>query len=101
VVSGISTETIELPGLGHGSTVVIEPWLDERCGRFAVEKCPALIRRHSREDLKLVPIRGPEDVVLIMSKGWVEGPFEESTKAEPVGMWSKAVLRNVELRRSA
>lgn len=90
VIAGLSTQTVQLGGTAV--TVVTEPWLDQRCAEFAVSTCPALIRRHSEDGLRIVQVR-ERDTTLIVSKGWVEGPLEDLTRANPVIMWVKASLK--------
>ena len=72
--------------------VVTEPWLCPDCIWFAVGTCPALIRRNRTEYLHVVPVTSPDDCRIVISRGWIEGPYEESTRAHPVAMWAKILL---------
>ncbi len=96
VMSGrISAREVEVDGLGP-RVVLTEPWLCEPCGAFAVAVCPGLIRRRRDQDLYVVR---PVNPTLVVSRGWVEGPLEAETKAEPTAMWAKlAAERFVDMR---
>jgi hypothetical protein len=88
IVSSLSASTVTIDG--HGESVVLaEPWLDERCATFAMQRCPALIRRIDTTDLRLIPVTSPEQVRLVVSRGHVDG-FPD-TRQHPVAMWVKAV----------
>jgi hypothetical protein len=93
VVSSVSVEQVAVEG--RQVPVVIEPWLCPDCVDFAVNICPALIRRHRDEDLHVVPVRSPHECQLVLSRGWIEGPYEAATKADPVAMWAKILLLDV------
>lgn len=91
VVSSISVETIEVEGLGERVSLT-EPWLDEECARVAIEHCPGLIRRHRDEDLQVAKITSARQVQMVASTGWLDGPLEAQTRADPVAMWIKLLL---------
>ncbi len=112
VISGVTCEDITIDDLGgEPATSVIEPWLDDRCAANATLLCPALIRRRHDEDLTLLPVRRPKDVLLVKSVGALDlaglrasGQPEaevERLAAEqgdgPIYLWVKAVLPNVEI----
>lgn len=90
VLSEISIQWIEVNGEPH--MAVTEPWLCERCAVFAVDTCPALIRRRRDEKLRLVKVTTKRHAQYVVSQGWVEGKWEAETKADPVGMWAKILL---------
>jgi hypothetical protein len=90
VVAELSVQRIDL--YGKSTIVVTEPWLDERCAQYALETCPALIRRRRDEKLWLVPIRSKLEVVLIVSTGYIDGPDEELSKRLRPAIWVKAAL---------
>jgi hypothetical protein len=95
IVADITTNNIS--ALGQDIAVIHEPWLCERCAGFAVEHCPALIRRRRTERLLLVPVPRAGDVRLFVSKGFVDPPApcaEESRRLQPA-MWVKVALPNV------
>jgi hypothetical protein len=99
VVSSLSVERVEVDG--RDVPVVIEPWLCPDCVDFAVNVCPALIRRNRDEDLHVVPVTSPRDCQLVLSRGWIEGPYEAATRANPVAMWAKILLLNVDISSDA
>ena len=100
VVAALSVETIQLGG--RRVAVVFEPWLDQRCAEFAIEQCPALIRRTREEQLTLVPVTSKREVQLIVSTGWVEGPCEAESRRVQPAMWAKLALTGVRyVRRPA
>lgn len=90
VIAAMSVETIDLGG--RRTPVVTEPWLDERCARFALEICPALIRRRRDEKLTLVPVTSKREVQIVISHGWVEGPLEALSRDVMPAMWAKVAL---------
>lgn len=92
VLSSVSVESVEVEG--RVVPVVTEPWLCPDCGDFALSTCPALIRRGRDEDLRLVTVTKPEDCRIVLSSGWIEGPYEAATKTNPVVMWAKVLLLN-------
>lgn len=92
VVADMSVERVDVPGLGRQVPVVTEPWLCERCARFAVERCPALIRRRRDERLSLYRITSKLQCRLVASVGWVEGDLEEQTRKNPPVMWLKIAV---------
>lgn len=96
VVSDISAERVVVDG--RGVTVLSEPWLDERCARFALDHCPALIRRHRRDALSLVAVTSPRTVRLVVSRGWVEGPLEAESKRVQPAMWVKLWLMDLDVQ---
>lgn len=89
-VSKTSIEEIDL----HAQKVIVvhEPWLCPDCAYFAGKWCPHLIGRRQNFDLTFVPVAGPEDCQLVMSNGWVEGPYEAATKESPVALYAKIYL---------
>jgi hypothetical protein len=96
VVSSVSVETVEVAG--RHVPVVTEPWLCPDCAEFATAVCPALIRRHVDEDLHMVPVPAPSDCQIVLSRGWIEGRYEASTRERPVAMWAKIQLLNVTVK---
>lgn len=78
--------------------MVTEPWLDRRCAEFALNVCPALIRRTREERLTLVPITSKRQVQLVVSTGWVEGPLEAESRQVQPAMWAKLALTDVRIR---
>lgn len=90
VVSDISIDVIDL-GVER-CVALTEPWLDEECADIAVRRCPALIRRTRADNLSVVKITSRQQAHLVVSTGWVEGPLEESTRANPVAIWVKILL---------
>lgn len=95
VVAALSVRTIQYRG--RQVAVVSEPWLCERCAKFALKYCPALIRRTREENLTLMHVSSKRQVVLTMSTGWVEGPLEaESWRVQPA-MWADLALVGVQI----
>lgn len=95
VVADISTNNVR----AHGATfaVVHEPWLCQRCALFAVEHCPALIRRRRADSLLLVPITRRGDVDVFVSRGFVDPPAPcaaESRRIKPA-MFVKVTVPGV------
>lgn len=90
VVSGMSAETVRVPGRGD-VVVISEPWLDEFCAAFAMRKCPGLIRRRKTDDLHLMPVTSKRSVELVVSRGWVDGAFGGRIAAGPAGDVGQAV----------
>lgn len=95
VISSISAgDPVHVEGLGRVVTVT-EPWLDQRCASYALSHCPALLRRRrvtQPRDLYVIRVTSKRDVVLVVSRGWVEGPLEaESRRIQPY-MWAKLHL---------
>lgn len=91
VLSGISTEQIQLGG--RGALVVTEPWLCRRCAMFATTYCPALIRRRHDEDLQIISVTTRRQFELTVSRGWVDGPLEAESRRVQPAMWTKVLLR--------
>lgn len=89
-VSKTSVEEIDL----HAQKVIVvhEPWLCPDCAYFAGKWCPHLIGRRSELDLIFVPVAGPDDCQLVMSNGWIEGPYEAATKEDHVALYAKVYL---------
>lgn len=102
VVSEVSVRLITLPKVGEVAAIH-EPWLCQRCAMFAIDKCPALIRRNHLDELQLIPITSKMDVSMVVSRGWIEGPLEEETKRVQPAMWCKILLTRtrLEIGRSA
>jgi hypothetical protein len=92
VLSNISVQHIVL----NRQPVVAftEPWLDERCATFAIERCPGLIRRQRAADISLVSVTSKRQCVLTISTGTVDGPLEELSKDVQPVMWAKVLVRN-------
>lgn len=90
VVSQETTQSMIFEGRDVG--VVTEPWLDERCATFAVQKCPALIRRQRTDQLQLVKITRQRQTATIVSWGYLDGPLHEATVAAMPAMWAKILL---------
>lgn len=102
VVAALSVQWVRLDGVDRREVpVIFEPWLDDRCAEIATRWCPALIRRTREERLTVVPVRSQRDVRLVLSTGWLEGPLEAETKADPVGMWLKIALLKPNITRAA
>lgn len=89
VVSSMSTSVVDVQGVGP-AVVVTEPWLDQRCAGFALNHCPALIRRKHGDDLTLLVVDTRPK--LIVSNGWVEGPLEAESRRIKPAMWVKAII---------
>lgn len=89
-VSKASVEEIDLHATK--AMAVFEPWLCPDCAYFAAKWCPALVTRKQSLDLVFVPVHGPEECQLVMSSGWIEGPYERKTKEEPVYIAAKVIL---------
>lgn len=90
VVAATSVEVIAWKG--KEVPVVTEPWLCPRCAQFAVEHCPALIRKTREEQLTIIPVRSKLDCRIVISTGWIEGPFEDQSRREQPAMWAKLAL---------
>lgn len=99
VISSVSVEVIDLQATKVPA--VTEPWLCPDCAVFAVRHCPALIRRKSAEDLLVVHVKGPDECQLVMSEGWIEGPYEQATRQSPVAMWAKVIAFNTQIQITA
>jgi len=84
VLSSVSTRLMTSPGPARGTLTVTEPWLDRRCAEFAIEKCPALIRRGRDEDLDLVQVTSRFDVQLVLTQEAVDG-FPDTWETPVVG----------------
>lgn len=87
IVSSVSVRTIDVEG--RRRNVITEPWLDERCARFAITHCPALIRRRRDDDLWLTQVHQRE-CQLSVSTGWLDD-FPD-TLVNPVAMWVNILL---------
>lgn len=96
VVSDMSVQPVNVPQLGD-VVAIHEPWLCQRCARFAIDVCPALIRRSREDELRLIPITSQMDVRMIVSRGWIEGPLEEESKRVMPAMWCKILLTGTRL----
>jgi len=90
VISTVSVEAIDLHD--RRVAVVTEPWLCPDCADFATRVCPALIRRRHDDDLTVLPVTSPDHCQLVLSRGWIEGPYEAATCASNVAMWCKVLL---------
>lgn len=99
VIAAVSVDFITVGGKKRAA--VFEPWLDDRCAHIALNWCPALIRRTRDEGLTLVPVRSPREGQLVVSSGWIDGPFEEQTKANPVAMLVKLLLLDWDIQTTA
>jgi hypothetical protein len=87
VWANLSVQVINLDGEAHAA--VIEPWLDERCAMFALERCPALIRRRRGEELAVLKVTSARQVALTVAVGWIEGVHAKATQANPVALTVK------------
>lgn len=94
VVADLSVERIPVrtPTRRYTVPAVTEPWLDDRCATFAVQRCPALIRRSRSEALRIVEITSKRQVQIIASVGYVDGPLEAESRARRPIMWLKIVI---------
>jgi hypothetical protein len=95
VVADVTTNNVR--AIGQDIAVIHEPWLCQRCAAFAVEHCPALIRRRRTERLLLVPVTRRGVIRLFVSTGFVDPPApcaQESHRLMPA-MWVKAQLPGV------
>jgi hypothetical protein len=90
VIANLSVAWIDVDG--RQVPAVTEPWLCDRCATFAVEVCPALIRRTRDEQLTVISVTSARDVSYTVSTGWVDGPLEEQTRQTPPAMWVKLIL---------
>lgn len=90
VWSSISTQIVDVEGIK--CVVVSEPWLDEQCAAFALQKCPGLIRRRTSDDIKLIKVDDLDQVKLTVSHGWIEGPLEAESRRTLPAMWAKVVV---------
>jgi hypothetical protein len=84
VSNSVSTKTIMFQG--KPTLVLTEPWLCGPCATYAVNTCPALIRRHRDKDLRLCK---PTKFMFGYSQGWMEGPLEERSQKEMPAMWGE------------
>lgn len=91
VLSAMSTRVVDVDGMG-AVTVVSEPWLDERCARFALGVCPALLRRRTGEDLSVLLVRDIARIRLVISRGWIDGPLEAESKRVQPALWVKVMV---------
>lgn len=91
VLSSVSTRTITSPGPRQGWLGVTEPWLDRRCAEFAIEKCPALIRRGRDEDLDLISVSSRRDVDVLFTVNAIRNRPE--TWQDPPVMWAELTVR--------
>jgi hypothetical protein len=98
-ISSVSVETVFVDGADRA--VIFEPWLCTRCAMFAVDRCPALIRRQHDEDLTIFPIKRASDFRITVSQGWIEGPFEQQSRETSPAMWAKIILDPSVVRISA
>jgi len=96
IVTGFTVQAIAVPELGEVVSIH-EPWLCERCARFASQKCPALIRRTHEDDLQLIPVTSKRDVRMVASIGYVDGPLSEETQRVKPVMWVKVLLAKYSL----
>lgn len=86
----LSVETIQLEDATYD--VVTEPWLDTRCAEFALQHCPALIRRRRDENLTLVQIESKHQVQFTVSTGYIDGPLRAQSLQQQPAMFAKALL---------
>lgn len=93
VWSQMSYETVTLLD-GRRQLVITEPWLDTDCAAFALKRCPGLIRRRTAEDLSLIKVESIDQVELIVSRGWIDGPLEQLSKSAQPAMWAKIAIRS-------
>lgn len=71
--------------------VFTEPWMCKDCALFAIETCPALIRRLADDDLMLCR---PTEYGWGYSSGWMEGPLQERSQKEMPAMWAELHVRS-------
>lgn len=90
VLGDLSVESIEVDGASH--VAVTEPWLDTACADFALQHCPALIRRRRDENLTLVTVESPDQVRFAVSTGYVDGPLHAQSVVLEPAMFAKALL---------
>lgn len=90
VVADLSVDHITIRGEIYAA--LTEPWLCVDCAMFATRVCPALIRRRHGEHLQLVHITSRDQVQLVVSTGWVEGPLEAESRSVQPAFWVKALL---------
>lgn len=69
-----------------------EPFLCPPCAEFALTACPALIRRRLASEVSLVIVDGQHQFTRDLSTGYVDGPLEAETRADPVAMWGSIML---------
>lgn len=91
VLSPVTVQAIDGPD-GQRVAAVHEPWLCPICADFALNYCPALIRRQRDDQLSRLAVPSPDMCRLVVSSGWIDGPFEYATKTNPVAMWVKILL---------
>lgn len=73
VVAGGTGENITTEQ--HGTLGVIsEPWVDARCLHVALTWCPALIRKTRDQQLRVLKVTSPREVVVFVSTGRVDVP---------------------------
>lgn len=99
VISSMSTERITSPGPLEGGVGITEPWLCDFCCEFAMEVCPALIRRKKVDDMYRVRLVSKNDADIYISTGSIEGPFAEETRQHPVAIWAKIALPKIVIDR--
>jgi hypothetical protein len=99
-LSPISVQTIEVRGIGPHAAIS-EPWLCADCCTFAVDTCPALIRRAHNEELIKVQLPADLPFSVTIGKGWIEGRWELATKREPCAMFARILLSPQVVRTSA
>ncbi len=97
VLAPISVEWSYVDNLRRWLPVIFEPWLCDRCCEIAVGWCPALIRRRREEQLQVVPVRSPREVVPILSLGRVDTVPQAG---DGVALWAKVQLLTVDIRRT-
>lgn len=95
VISSVSVQDVML--YGERTAAVIEPWLCPDCADFATRICPALIRRRRDEDMVVASVTSPDHCQLVISEGWVSGPYEMATKRDPVAMLVKIHLFGLDI----
>lgn len=84
VVADIATQVVDIDGVGE-ALVLTEPWLDRICARFALEHCPALIRRTRDEHLTLAVRHEPGPGGPHRVPGLGRGPSGGGVEAGPAG----------------
>lgn len=91
VIADLSVEPIELQG--REWSVIVEPWLCERCAWFAMDVCPALIRRSRSDRLRLIKVTSKTQAKIVVSTGWVGTEAHAAETLENnVAMWAKILL---------
>jgi hypothetical protein len=98
VVADLAVDWVWSPERRREVPTMTEPWLCDRCCAIAVDWCPALIRRRRGDVMRVVPVRSPREVLLMVSTGRVDGFDGAGTE---VRMWGKVQLLGLDIVRTA